>query len=37
MASSIHENIKRRPKNLSIHFSHGDYKPLIGYIFPKEL
>ena len=35
MASSIHQNIKKRSKNLSIHFSHGDYRP--AYIFPKEL
>ena len=37
MASSIHQNIKKRSKNLSRHFSHGDYRPIIGYIFPKEL
>ena len=37
MASSVHQNIKESSKNLSIHFSHGDYRPLIRYIFPKEL
>ena len=37
MASSIHQNIKKRSKNLSRHFSHGDYRPITGYIFSKEL
>ena len=37
MASSIHQNIKESPKNLSINFSHDDYRPLTGYISPKEL
>ena len=37
MASSILQNVKARSKNLSRHFSHGDYRPIIGYIFPKEL
>ena len=36
MASSIHQNIKERSKNLTIQFSDGDFIPLIGYIFPKE-
>ena len=37
MTSSIYQNIKKTSKNVSKHFSHGDYTPIIGYIFPKEL
>ena len=37
MASSIHQNIKKMSKNLSGHFSHGDYRPITGHIFSKEL
>ena len=37
MASSIHQNIKKGSKNLSRHFSRRDYRPITGYIFPKEL
>ena len=37
MASSIHQNIKKWSKNLSRHFSQGDYRTITGYIFPKEL
>ena len=37
MASSINQNIKKKSKNLSIHSSHGDYRPLIGYNFSKDL
>ena len=37
MASSIHQNIKERSKNLSRNFSHGGYRTITRYIFPKEL
>ena len=35
MASSIHQNIEKRSKNLSRHFSHGDYRIIVSSnVFP---
>ena len=37
MASSIHQNIRKRSKNLSIHFSPSYPSPIIKNIFPRDV